>query len=259
MYIQNRPQVGNSLYFSAVKPNCMNAQLKYFLLSLLVAPLFTACDTVNGSGNVIKEERPVSGFSHLSLEGSMNVIVTKGESSVASIEAEDNLLPYIELENNGDELIVRYRRNTNIRSHKKVTVHVSSNTLDEVDMSGSGNIEMKGPFTSPHGMDIDVSGSGNVTGEINAPEVDINISGSGNVTLKGETRDVDIDVAGSGNCRAEELLAENVSVSIAGSGDVRVYASRNIKADIIGSGSVSYKGEPSIQLNKVGSGSVRKL
>jgi cytoskeletal protein CcmA (bactofilin family) len=259
VYIQNPPQIGNSLYFSAVKPNYMKTHLKYFLLSLLVAPVFTACDTVNGSGNVVREERPVGEFSEVSVEGSMNVILTKGAGPKAVIEAEDNLMAYIELEERDNELVVRFRRNTNIRSHKPVRVHLSTNTLKEVDLSGSGNVDMKGLFSSEETMHIDLSGSGNVTGEVNAPEVEINISGSGNVTLKGETRDVDVNLAGSGNCRAEELLAENANVSIAGSGDVRIYASRNIKADIIGSGGVAYKGEPAVQLNKVGSGSVRKL
>lgn len=237
----------------------MKAQLKYFLLSLLVTPAFTACDTVNGSGNVIQEERPVGTFSQVSVEGSMNVIITKAAASAAKIEAEDNLLPYIELELQGDELVVRFRRNTNIRSHQPVNVFLSTNDLEEIDLSGSGNVKLQGVFTSPNAMHVDLSGSGNITGAVNAPEVEIDLSGSGNVTLKGETRDVDIDLAGSGNCRAEELLAENASVNIAGSGDVRIYASRNIKANIIGSGGVAYKGEPAIQLNKVGSGNVRKL
>ncbi|QEH40860.1 head GIN domain-containing protein [Chitinophaga sp. XS-30] len=237
----------------------MKKQLRYFLISLLVAPVFAACDNVSGSGNVAREERRTGSFSRVSLEGSMNVIIAKGEQSTSVIEAEDNLMEYIELINDGDELVVRFRRNTSIRSHKKITVYLTTNTLESMRVSGSGNMELKGLFSTATGMDIDLSGSGNITGQVNAPEVDIDISGSGNVTLRGETRDVDIDIAGSGNCRAEDLLAENVSVSIAGSGDVRIFASRNLKADIIGSGGVAYKGEPSIKLNKVGSGSVRKL
>lgn len=237
----------------------MIIQPKYLLLSLLLLPFLTGCDVVNGNGHVSKEERTIEAFTELDVQGSMDVTVSKGNSTSARIEAEDNLLEYIELHSEGNKLKVKFRDNSSIRSHKPIRVHITTNTLEEANMSGSGNLTLDGLFTSEQKIGLSVSGSGNIRGNINAPEVDINVSGSGNITLKGETRDVDIDVAGSGNCRVDELLAETAKINIAGSGDVRVYASRSLKANLVGSGSVRYKGEPSIDLNKIGSGNVRKL
>ncbi|MGX5817800.1 head GIN domain-containing protein [Chitinophaga lutea] len=238
----------------------MNTYCK-ILLSCLVLPLFLAgCgETVSGSRNVAKEDRQLEKFARVSLAGSMDIYVTKGDSYNVTIEAEDNLLPLIETRVEGDELVVRFRRNTHVRTHRDVKVYVTTPELEGVDLSGSGDIELKSFFTSSTRMALSISGSGDIKGSFNAPATSIDIAGSGNAQLSGQTRDLSIDIAGSGECRSEDLLSETVNINIAGAGSVRVHASRSIKANIVGSGDVYYKGEPTIETSKIGSGSVKKI
>lgn len=230
------------------------------MLPLLLA-LLAACDynSVSGSRNMAKEERQLGDFSQVDVSGSMNVYITQGSSRNISIEAEDNIIPLIETEVRDGELEIRFKRNTNIRNHKQVKVFLTTPVLEGVDLSGSGDVEVKSHFTSPGAMHFGLSGSGNLSGSFNAPAIKVSLAGSGNINLKGQTRDLNIDIAGSGNCEADELLSETAEVNIAGSGNAEVHASRALKANTLGSGDVRYKGEPTVNVNKVGSGSVRKL
>ncbi|WP_346315982.1 head GIN domain-containing protein [Chitinophaga sp. YIM B06452] len=236
----------------------MKTQLKYLLPLLLFIPFLSACEGVSGSGNVIKETREVGPFRALEVSGSMDVYVSQGNSTTVTLEGEDNILPEIELVTEGDKLEIRFKRNMNIRTHRDVKVFLSAKTLEGVELSGSGDVELSGIFNSPAPVHISLAGSGDIKGVFNAPEISMDLAGSGDIELKGETRDVRISLAGSGNCDAGSLLAETADVNIAGSGNVDLHASRELKTNILGSGNVYYKGEPSVSSSKIGSGTVKK-
>ena len=63
------------------------------LIVLIAASL--ACEiplginTVRGSGNVVTEEREVSGFERVALSGVGQVIVTQGEEEALTVETDD--------------------------------------------------------------------------------------------------------------------------------------------------------------------------
>jgi len=236
----------------------------YQLLVLLVFSLFiTSCDVtgqnhVRGSGNVEKEERPVGEFTKLSVKGSMDVYLAQGPAQAAVIEAEDNILPLIELVKEDDELIVRLKRHTSVSTRRAMKVYLTTPEIEGVYLAGSGNIKLQNKFSNNSQVKLKLSGSGDIEGELNSPEVDASISGSGDITLRGETRELDIDIAGSGNFKGSELLSENADIKIAGSGDADVHASVNLKAKIAGSGDVHYKGTPQVSSTVAGSGSVKK-
>ena len=89
-------------------------------------------------------------------------------------------------------------------------------------------------------------------------ELAVSRAGSGDLSLAGLASRVSIELAGSGHVDAGELRGDDVTVGIAGSGDVTVHATRKLAASIAGSGDVLYSGEPSVQRSVAGSGSVRK-
>jgi Putative auto-transporter adhesin, head GIN domain len=68
-----------------------------------------------------------------------------------------------------------------------------------------------------------------------------------------------VTLGGSGRCDAERLVAGDVSVSVAGSGDTRVRAETRLRASIAGSGSVYHSGAAVPEVAIVGSGRVRRL
>lgn len=236
----------------------MLTNLKYFALVLLLIPAFVSCDEVRGSGNVSKEERDLSEFTAVEASGSMDVFITKGNTSHATIEAEDNILPLIELIEENGHLEVRFKRNVRVNTRKQVKIYLTTAKLESAGLSGSGNVDIQSHFESAVPVHLSLSGSGNFNASFSAPELDIDLAGSGNFKVKGETRDLKVNLAGSGDANLEDLMTETADLDIAGSGNVNLHASRTLKANIVGSGDVRYKGEPSIQLNKIGSGSVRK-
>ena len=75
----------------------------------------------------------------------------------------------------------------------------------------------------------------------------------------GKALKLDIAIAGSGDVRTRELAADDVSISIAGSGDADVQANKTLAVSIAGSGDVEYRGAATLAKSRVaGSGSIRQ-
>ncbi|AUC15065.1 hypothetical protein BTO06_07920 [Tenacibaculum sp. SZ-18] len=211
---------------------------------------------IKGNGNVIIDKRNVGSFDKVGLSGSFNVILVSGKEGKITLEGEENILPYIITEVKNGTLIVKVKRNTNIKTRRKLTVTVPFEDIDGVALEGSGNIIAKNTIRG-NNVSFSIGGSGNIKAPVNAKKIEASIGGSGNIDLKGNGKDLKCSIAGSGNIRAYNLDVNNLSVSVAGSGDIEATVSERIKASIAGSGSVYYKGDAKyIDTDSVGSGDV---
>jgi hypothetical protein len=128
----------------------------------------------------------------------------------------------------------------------------------DADISGSGNMELKGKCTS---LDSNVSGSGRATFALAVGgEASFGISGSGKISASGSSDKVKTSISGSGKLLAADFATKSCNVRISGSGDVEINVKDELDASISGSGSVSYKGDPGrVNSHSSGSGKVRKM
>lgn len=218
--------------------------------------------SIRGDGNSKKETRQVSDFTSLSSRGPMDVQITYGNSNSIAVQADENLLQYIETSVENGKLIIQPKKNVNLKSKTKIVVFVSMTKINMLQLSGSGNINGSGAFENDGKTNMMVSGSGNIkinSGNFN--KLGLYISGSGNIDLKGgSANNLEVAVSGSGNIDCSNVATENAEVKISGSGNARVDASKSISANISGSGNVFYKGEPnSISTKVVGSGKAIRI
>ena len=233
------------------------------LLTLISLNAFTQrWETIKGNGVIKKETREVSDYTSLLSKGSMNVQISYGNSNNIVVEADENLLPYIETTVEDGKLTIKSKKNVNLKSTSKMTVYVSMTKLNSLQLSGSGNINGEGAFSNPGKTDIGISGSGNIKlGFASFGDLELALSGSGNMDLKGTaTNNINAAVSGSGNIECSDISSNDVDAKISGSGNIKVYANRSIDAKISGSGNLFYKGNASNISSKIaGSGKIVKM
>ena len=214
---------------------------------------------VKGNGVLATQDRHVGNTDKIKLAGSYDVEITQGTEASVKVEADDNILPYIITEERGGYLVVKSRDNVSISTENTIKIYITTVRLEEVHISGSGNIIGKNKFTGGNKLVLKIAGSGDIRMEVNAPEIQADIAGSGSMTLKGETKDENIHISGVGDYNADELKAESAKVRIAGSGDVKVFADHDLDINIAGVGSVFYKGAATVKQRIAGSGEVKKI
>jgi hypothetical protein len=233
-------------------------------LLVLVATKSSALgwETIKGNGILKKETRQASGYTGVSSSGPMNVYVAYGTSSTITVEADENLLPYIETSVEDGKLIIKTKKGYNLKTKEKLVVNVSLTKLTSLGVSGSGNIDGDGAFSNAGKTNISVSGSGNIKlGFADISELNVSISGSGNIDLRGkQCNNITATISGSGNIDCSRVQVNDVFAKVSGSGNIKVNTSKSIDAKVSGSGNVYYKGNPgSIVSRASGSGKVIRM
>lgn len=232
---------------------------------LLVFPLFiiSSCQYVHGrhvsgNGTTGTDTRNINGFTGVETHGAIDLVVTQGSFNV-KVEADQNLLQYIETRVENGHLVVGFRNGIYIEDINTAKVYISAPTLNDFETHGSGNITGQGTVNDKNKIAVNVSGSGDIELHLDCPDVITETHGSGNISIDGTSKNISTTVSGSGDVKIAGLKAESVKVSIHGSGDTEVFASETLDVEIFGSGNVHYKGEPKISSAIHGSGEVSQL
>lgn len=248
-----------------------------------------------------RETRDVSTFTKISFRTAGKVYVKQGSPQKVEIEGSGEVLEKIKTKVEGGKLSIGPEEkwtNWNWGKDEKVTVYITVASVEALSVSGSGELIAQTKITGSD-INLDVSGSGSLTAEIEAGDVDTDVSGSGDINLKGKFKSLKADVSGSGRVSvsgtingkadfeisgsgkveasgsADSMSAEisgsgkvlganfvtnTCKIDIAGSGDVEITVNKDLDADISGSGTVLYKGNPAhVNGNASGSGSVKKM
>jgi len=205
------------------------------------------------------EDRSLGNFTAISSYGPYNVYLTQDSGFKVSVEADDNLLPFIDTYVEGGELKIRTKEGYNLSESREISIHVSAPSFSALKSVGSGDIISQNKINNSTPVSFEATGSGDIKANLNAPEVKAEVLGSGNISLQGETKTFKGNITGSGNIRAFDLKSENSDIEILGSGNADVYASVKLSVEVNGSGDVNYKGSGQVASNIHGSGSVKKV
>lgn len=236
---------------------------KITIILLVSIVLLNSCigdgHRVKGNGKVATESKQVGDFTGVELHGAFDVFLSEGSPASVSIEAEENIIPHIELHVLNGILNIETEDNIWLRTNKPVKIFITSPSYNRIQVTSSGNITGQTKITNETKLNISVSGSGELKLDVDAPEIEANVSGSGEMDLSGETKKFSGDVSGSGDIRAMNLKSEESNLQVSGSGNIDVYASIKLDASVSGSGNIRYKGDAKVSSSTSGSGNVRKV
>jgi hypothetical protein len=219
--------------------------------------VFGGTDIVQGSGNVIRESREVSGFTGVALTGSGNLTIRQTGSESLTIEAEDNIIPKLTTEVANGRLTLGVEPNTDLRSTKPINYELTVKDLNALQTLGAGQIDASSINTDNIG--ITNNGSGEISvANVEANNLKVTSGGSGAVKMAGKVDSQVVDISGSGRYQAEDLESQEAKVDIKGSAKATVNVIDKLDARISGSGSIEYVGDPTISQEVRGSGELRR-
>ncbi len=190
----------------------------------------------SGSGNVTRETRSVSGFSEVALSGIGNLTIRQTGSESLTIEAEDNVIPYIDTTVENNRLSIT-TRNMIPTPTQPINYELTVKDLSALQLLGAGTIDASG---------------------ISTDSLNATASGAGNMRVAGKVNSQDVTVLGAGSYQAGDLQSKQAKINISGAGNAIVNVSDELDAAISGAGSVEYIGNPTVNRNITGFGSVSR-
>jgi hypothetical protein len=218
-------------------------------------------ETIEGSGNIITEERAVGEFTHINILGSGDLIISQGEQSALTVETDDNWMHFVKTEVRNGTLELGFTsaaRTKNLQTSRGFIYRATVQQLESVDIGGSGRVfaeDIEGDV-----LVIRISGSGEVRiTNLIASDLSVQVIGSGDIELSGEAPQQSYLIGGSGTIKAGDLRGETVEVTIPGSASVTVWATESLEVNMAGSGSVGYYGSADVTHSILGTGNLSSL
>jgi hypothetical protein len=193
---------------------------------------------IAGSGRVVTESRPVSGFSAVSASLAARVVVVQSGVESLSVTAEDNILPLVRTEVVGGRLVLDLASGTSLSTMREIVVEVSARTLSAFDGDGAVRAELAG---------------------LEADTFSLRISGAAQVTGSGVARELRLDLSGGVRCQLEGLASRSAVVDVSGASYARLRVSDALAATASGVSVVEYYGDPALVANVSGLSAVRRL
>lgn len=232
--------------------------LAAMVLATSAAWAWTTSQTVQGSGQVVTVNRPVSGIRGVALELPAEVTLVQAANESVTLETDDNLVPLVEtIVEDGQLRIRRTDKQKDLRA-KVLRLTVTAPTFERLTVAGGGS--MRTHTLKAAALKTNVAGSGSVRiDQLDADALKASIAGSGEFDIGGRTDKAELSIAGSGDVRTPKLTARQVSIAVSGSGSATVYAQESLKVSVAGSGDVRYYGDASVSQSIAGSGSVRHM
>ncbi|MBU1319929.1 MAG: DUF2807 domain-containing protein [candidate division Zixibacteria bacterium] len=270
------------------------------VIALIVSlPITASARKIRGSGEVVTENRDVSGIDGVELATIGTLHIEIGDTEKLTIEAEDNLIEYFDTEVHGGTLVIDNNSRLSLHPRKPIRYFLTVKELKDIEISSSGGIEApdikterfratissSGNFQAGNlevkSLDIRISSSGNVElGEVIAQDIEIDISSSGDVTLEslnakmlivdisssgdieiwgGHVDEQEVTINSSGDYMAKRLESNTAQVYSGSSGDATIWVVEDLEARLGSSGDVNYAGDPQVRERAGSSGRVRHI
>ncbi len=211
-------------------------------------------NSITGEGKTVTETLDLPSFEGIGLSISADVYLKQGNAQSVKIEAQKNIIDNIEREVTNKVWKIKFDKS--VRNYEDVKIWITIPHLNQVAVSGSGDIQGENTFSNLNELELAISGSGSIELDAESKSVNVSISGSGDMELGGTTGKQNVSISGSGDVDAYGLSSKTCQVSIAGSGDCQLTVTENLTVSLVGSGDVYYKGNPSVHSKIVGSGDV---
>jgi hypothetical protein len=187
-----------------------------------------------GSGHMAAEVRDLRDFKSIDVSSVFEVEVIAQNDFHVEVEADDNLLQYIETEVRNGELQIRLDKS--VKTSNPLRVRISAPSIERIEASGASKVKIS---------------------EVKSPQFEVDTSGASKIELAGETGELIIDVSGASNVNAAALKAENANVDASGASRVSVNVANELRSEASGASSISYSGTPvSVQKKTSGASSV---
>lgn len=230
----------------------------------LTSCLNSAIKISNPEHNVRKNLKCTSVFSGVRNNGYVDVIYKIGPTSV-SLDAPSELLDHIHISVADSCLVIDAdTKGITIMGNYKATITVSSPSVSNINIFGSGDFELASPISSNSPLKIESQGSGDVKiGNASISSLQLNLLGSGDfeascLNVRTESQlvtkgsgDINIEsikgstikaiTEGSGNITFNTITSPEICLISYGSGDISLPSSAGVvNSQCMGSGIITY-------------------
>lgn len=262
---------------------------KIIILTLLLTSALTFAqkkEKVKGSKIVKLEQKEIGNFESVEVEDNLEVFLVKGNECALEVEADDNLIEFVEYKITGKNLRISTSRD--MSSFKKLSVRVTYNdnfnmaiAKDETNVTALSDITVDNVtfkcydyaklflnaktknFTlmandkskvelnlKSEKTSIDISKSAYVKALISSNEMRFDMYQKSNAEIEGDVLDLKLRLDNNTDFTGKKLTAKTALIEVAGYAKASINVSTNAQINASGNSEIELFGEPKIEMKK---------
>ncbi len=186
--------------------------------------------------------------------------IVKGNDYIVRLEGDDDELDDVYLEQNDDELEIRYGKNSdwwkNRKRRDKIRLFIEMPELEYLKVTGACEGEVRN-FNSSD-VTLDIEGASKVWADMDTKFLEVDLIGASELTLIGNGEDLKVDLSGASELDAFNYIVDEADVRVNGASTAKVNVKRELEADASGASKVRYRGDARVSANSNGLSSVKR-
>jgi len=231
--------------------------MKKIIYLLIIISFLYSCNCEKGSGKLQTKEYELQEFNEIIFKNTGTVKLSYSATPSLSIETDDNLFEFIDIENEKNKL--EFSLNSCISNYTELNINLSLPTFKYLKIDGAVEVNCLDTFEIEE-LKIVADGAGELRLLLNVIDLETEISGAGNVELFGSTANHDVNIDGAGSLNAYQLKSNATEIEVEGAGSAFVSVNNKLKARVSGSGDINYKGNPQkIDTDATGAGKINRV
>lgn len=228
---------------------------------MMMACSIPVINIVRGSGTLVTESREVGAFDSVQLDGTGKLIITQGESTSLTIEAEDNLIDSLKSTVAGNTLKLGYQDRfwqKTLLPTETIIYTLTVTDLSAVTINGANSLEMKSLTTDALTLILNGAAEVNIK-DLTAESLSVQLNGTGSVNIAGEVSSQDLSIDGAGTIQNGNLKSSQTTIEANGLGLATIWVTDSLNVTYNGGGTLNYYGEPAIIQNINGAADINAL
>ena len=262
---------------------------KIITLSLILCSFLALAqkkEKIKGSKIVKMEQKEVENFQNLEIEDNLEIFLVKGNECAIEIEADDNLIEFVEYKSAGNTLKLSTSRE--ITSSKKLSVRVtytddfkmliaknetnitalSDITLDNITFktydyaklflnaktkiftlmaNDKSRVELN---LKSEKTTIDLSKSAQLKALISSTSMKFDLYQKSKGDIEGDIIELDLTLDNNASLDGEKLIAKNAEIKAEGYSNAKIMVATKVVIDASGKSEIQLYGEPKIELKR---------
>jgi Putative auto-transporter adhesin, head GIN domain len=156
---------------------------------------------VVGEGPILTQTRQVGAFTGVQVGGGIHLRVQVGAEQSVQLAGQENILEILDAEVEGG--ILHIRNSANYSASREVTLTISVESLDDLDLSGGAEGAVRG---------------------VESDELAVVVSGGAELTIEGRATDLHLEATGGAQAHLAELEVENAHIECSGGAQAELNA-----------------------------------
>ena len=174
-----------------------------------------------GSGKPAVKTWDVSRFNRIRVRSVFHAKITKGKTFKVATTADDNVLPFVRVEKEGDVLTIEIEKGHGFQLKKSPEAEIVLPVLAGVELSGASVGRLEG-FDSEKDVAIDLSGASKLEGALAAAKVKVKVGGASHLSLTGKADSAELSSEGASHLKLAEFPLKQGKLDLSGAGTAEI-------------------------------------